>query len=61
MTECGGLIKGEAPLNWGDVREGVTTQRGAHYNPPHNMQSLQKHTEAQKSMGAYGGVYTLGA
>ena len=54
MTECGGIIKGEAPPNRGDIREGVQGQRGSHYNP-HNMQSLQKYTEAQKSMGVYGG------
>ena len=53
MTECGGVIKGEAPPNRGDAREGVPTQRGAHYKPPQHAKPPK--TEAQKSMGAYGG------
>ena len=31
---CGGCNKGETPLDRGNVREGVPTQRGAHYSPP---------------------------
>ena len=57
MTECGGVIEGEAPPNRGGVRE-VSQHKGEPITTPHNMQSLQKHTDAQKSMGAYGGVYT---
>ena len=60
MTECGGVIEGEAPQTGGGVRE-VAQHKGKPITTPHNMQSLQKHTDAQKSMGAIGGVYTPGA
>ena len=59
MTECGGVIEGEAPPNRGGVRE-VSQHKGKPITTPHNIQSLQKHTDAQKSMGHIGGVYTLG-
>ena len=38
----------------------VSQHKGEHITTPYNMQSLQKHTDAQKSMGAYRGVYTPG-
>ena len=53
-TECGGIIEGEAPPNRGGVRE-VSQHKGEpitttqHAKPPK--------TDAQKSMGAYGGVH----
>ena len=55
----GGVIKGEAPPNRGGVRE-VSQHTFKQITTPHNMQMLQNHAGAQKSMGAYGGVYTPG-
>ena len=43
----------------GWCKGGVPTQRGAHYNPATTCKAY-KNTEAQRSMGAYGGLYTPG-
>ena len=53
-TECGGVIKGEAPPNRCGVRE-VSQNTFKQRTTPHNMQMLQNHAGAQKTMGAYGG------
>ena len=52
-----GAIKGEAPPNRGDVREGVP-HKGEPLQPPTTCKA-SKNTEVQKSKG-HMGVYTLG-
>ena len=55
----GGANEGEAPPYRGGVRE-VSQHKGEPITTPHNMQSLQKHTDAEKSMGVYGVFTPLG-
>ena len=60
MTEYGGVIEGEAPPNRGGVRE-VSQHKGKPITTAYNMQNLQRHTYAQKSMGHMGVCTPLGA
>ena len=59
MTECGGVIEGEAPSNRGGVRE-VSQHKGKPIITPHNMQSLQKHRCTEEYGGIWGWVHPLG-
>ena len=61
MTECGGCNKGEASPNRGDVREGVPTQRGAHYNPSQNAKTPKTHRGIEEYGGIWGACTPLGA
>ena len=59
QLSVGDVIKGEAPPSRGGVRE-VSQHTLKADNNPHNMQMLQNHADAQKSIGPKGGMYTPG-